>query len=289
MAEKQRRTRGQREAVTAEVDSGSAELTPDPDRPRAWTLSLDGAPQSHVDLDDPRWLEFEYIRRLGHIADLCAPPGQPLQAFHLGGGAMTLPRYIAATRPRSRQQVVEIDARLIAFVREQLPFDKNAHIRVRNGDARIVAAKAPDAFFDLVVVDAYGGSQIPAHLTSVEFVVDVARTLRPEGIYAANLADGGRLEFVRSQIATIGTVFPHLLLISDPAVLRGRRFGNVIVAASRRELPVRELSRRTASDPFPGRVEEGTELDDFTGGAPVVQDATAERSPKPPPQVFEKR
>lgn len=289
MAEKQRRTRGARETVRAVVDSGTVELVPDPDRPRAWTLLLDGAPQSHVDLDDPTWLEFEYIRRLGHLADLCAPARQPVQALHLGGGALSLPRYLAATRPRSRQQVVEIDARLIAFVREQLPLEKTAQVRIRNGDAREVAGKAPDAVFDLAVVDAYGGSRVPAHLTSVEFVQEIARTLRPEGIYTANLADGGRLDFVRAQIATVEAVFPHVLMIGDPAVLRGRRFGNVIVAASRHELPVSELTRRTAADPFPGRVQHGDALDDFTGGAVVVLDTTAARSPVPPPRVFDKR
>lgn len=289
MAADKTRRRGVRPPVHAVVDSGTVELEPDPDRASGWTLRLDGAPQSHVDLDDPTWLEFEYVRRLGHVADLCAPAGKPLQAFHLGGGALTLPRYIAATRPRSRQQAVEIDARLIAFVREHLPLDKNAQIRVRNGDARAMTAKAPDDTFHLVVVDAYGGSRVPAHLTSVEFVQEVARTLHTDGVYTANLADGGRLDFVRSQVATIAAVFPHVLMVTDPAVLRGRRFGNVIVAASRRDLPIADLSRRTASDPFPGRVAYGRDLDDFTGGAQVVLDATATRSPEPPGSVFARR
>jgi spermidine synthase len=75
------------------------ELVPDPDRPRAWTLVVDGTPQSHVDLDDPRHLEFEYMRRLGHLIDLAAPPARPLRVLHLGAGALTLARYVAATRP----------------------------------------------------------------------------------------------------------------------------------------------------------------------------------------------
>ncbi|UGQ08984.1 fused MFS/spermidine synthase [Yinghuangia sp. ASG 101] len=288
-AGKQRRSRGPGPSVRAEVDSGAVELVPDPDRPRGWTLFLDAAPQSHVDLDDPMWLEFEYVRRIGHVADLCAPAGRPLPALHLGGGALTLPRYIAATRPRSPQQAVETDAGLTAFVRGHLPLDKSARVKVRHGDARAMTAKARDAAFGLVVVDAYGGSRVPAHLTTVEFVREVARTLDPAGVYTANLADGGRLDFVRGQIATIAAVFPHVAMIGDPAVLRGRRFGNVVVAASRRELPVADLSRRTAADPFPGRVRSGRDLDDFTGGAAVVRDATATRSPLPPEKVFSRR
>ncbi|GAA2923288.1 hypothetical protein GCM10020221_19230 [Streptomyces thioluteus] len=91
------------EPVTAQVAGGTAELEPDPDRPRGRTLLIDRAPQSHVDLDDPTHLEFSYQRRLGHIADLVAPPGKPVQVLHLGGGAFTLARYVGATRPRSVQ------------------------------------------------------------------------------------------------------------------------------------------------------------------------------------------
>jgi spermidine synthase len=268
------------------VGSGSAELVPDPDRPRAWTLVVDDAPQSHVDLDDPTWLEFEYVRRLGHVVDLVAPAGRPLRALHLGGGGLTLPRYVAATRPRSAQQVVEIDGALVKFVRRELPLDRAWNLRVRVGDAREVTGRYRDAAFDLVVADVFGGARMPAHLASAEFAREVARVLAEDGVYAANLADGGRLDFARAQVATVASVFPHVLMVTDPAVLRGRRFGNVVLVAARRALPVAELSRRTASDPFPGRVEHGDALAGFPGGAAVVTDATAVRSPAPPPGAF---
>jgi SAM-dependent methyltransferase len=287
MADKQRRRSRAPESVHAEVGSGDAVLEPDPDRSGAWTLYLHGAPQSHVDLGDPTWLEFEYVRRLGHVVDLIADAGKPLRVLHLGGGGLTLARYVAATRPRSRQQVAELDGGLVEFVRRELPLEKNWQIRVRIGDAREVAAKAPDAAFDLVVVDVFADSRVPAHLTSVEFVTEAARTLAPGGVYAVNLADGGRLDFVRSQVATVRSVFPNLLLIADPAVLRGRRFGNVVLVASHGELPsLAALSRLTASDPFPGRVEHGATLADFPGGAAVVRDAAAVASPAPPQRVF---
>lgn len=119
-----KRSERRQEPVTATVDGGVAELVPDRERPRAWTLLVDGAPQSHVDLDDPSYLSFEYQRRLGHVIDLAAPPGRPLQVVHLGGGAFTLARYIAASRPRSTQQVVEIDAPLVQLVRRELPWTR---------------------------------------------------------------------------------------------------------------------------------------------------------------------
>ncbi|MER5857704.1 spermidine synthase [Streptomyces sp. NPDC059688] len=274
------------EAVVEPVDGGLAELVPDPDRGRAWTLLIDGAPQSHVDLDDPAYLSFEYQRRLGHVIDLAAPPGRPLHAVHLGGGALTLARYVAATRPRSTQQVVERDAELVQLVRRELPLDPNARIRVRSVDAREGLAKVPDGWADLIVSDVFSGARTPAHLTSVEFLDEVLRALKPSGVYAANLADGPPLAHLRGQIATAAGRFGELALIADAAVLRGKRFGNAVLVASGLPLPVAELTRRAASDPHPARVEHGRRLTDFTGGALPVTDAAAVASPAPPPSVF---
>lgn len=268
------------------VDGGLAELVPDRERPHAWTLLLDGAPQSHVDLDEPSYLSFEYQRRLGHVIDLAAPPNQPLQVLHLGGGAFTLARYIAATRPRSTQQIIEIDAALVQLVRRELPLDPQARIRVRSVDARAGLGKIQDGWADLVVADVFSGARTPAHLTSAEFLADVRRVLKPGGQYAANLADGPPLAHLRGQVATAASLFPELALAADPTVWRGRRFGNAVLVASDRPIAVAELTRRVASDPHPGRVEHGRFLADFTGGAAVVTDEGARPSPAPPPGAF---
>src|ERR1700727_266877 len=145
-------------AVRADIDSGVAELVADADRPRAWTLRVDGIPQSHVDLDDPLYLEFEYMRRLGHLADLAAPAGQPLRVLHLGGGGLTLARYVAATRPGSPQLAVDSDGALVGLVRRLLPLSQpsrrasggrssgngsTGRVRVRVGDARTVLGQLP--------------------------------------------------------------------------------------------------------------------------------------------------
>jgi hypothetical protein len=272
--------------VEEKIDSGVAELVPDADRVRSWTLMVNGTPQSHVDLDDPAYLDFEYVRRLGHLIDLVAPPGRPLRVLHLGGGGLTLARYVAATRPRSSQQAIEIDAALVDLIRQRLPLERGARVRIRTGDAREVLTRAPDDAFDLVVGDAYTAGRSPAHLTSAEFFADVARTLSTGGFFAANLADGAPLSFARAQVATLRTVLPETCLIADPAVLRGRRFGNLVLTGGRTPPPVAELTRRAAGDPFPGRVVYGEELMRFAAGAAPVTDATARPSPPPPDGIF---
>jgi hypothetical protein len=285
------RQRGGREAaVRQQVDSGAAELVADPDRARAWTLLVDGAPQSHVDLDDPRHLEFEYMRRIGHLIDLAAPAGEPLRVLHLGAGALTLARYAAATRPGSSQLAVESDAALAELVRLRLPLSPprrgTGRIRIRVGDARAALAHIAPGSFDVVIADLFAGSRTPAHLTTVEFAAAVARVLSPPGIFAANIGDGPPLRHARARVATVCAVFRHGGLIADAAVLRGRRFGNLVLAAADHDLPVAGLIRRTAGDPFPGRLVHGSELDRFAAGALPITDAQAEPSLAPPPDLF---
>ncbi|MEW2085834.1 fused MFS/spermidine synthase [Streptomyces sp. NPDC005283] len=272
--------------VIRQVDGGTAKLMPDVDRERAWLLTVDGAPQSYVDLDAPTHLEFEYVRRLAHIVDSVADEGAPLDLLHLGGGALTLPRYVARLRPGSRQDVVEVDRGLLALVAEQLPLPDGSGIEVHGADARAWVEAAPEDSADVLIADVFGGSRVPAHLTSVAYARAAERVLRPEGIYAANLADGAPFAFLRSQLATFAAVFEEIALIAEPAVLRGRRFGNAVLLASQAPIDTAALARRTASDAFPARVEHGPSLRRLIGNATAVRDTDAVASPEPPDGAF---
>ncbi|MBO0915769.1 spermidine synthase [Streptomyces laculatispora] len=272
--------------VVRDVDRGTARLLPDVDRERAWLLTVDGAPQSYVDLDAPQHLEFEYARRLGHVVDCAAEPGAPLDVLHLGGGALTLPRYVAATRPGSRQDVAEADRGLLALVAEHLPLPDRSGIAVHGTDARAhLEATAPGSV-DVLVADVFGGSRVPAHLTTLPYARAAERALRADGVYAANLADGAPFDFLRPQLATFAAVFEELVVIAEPAVLRGRRFGNVILVASHTPFDTAALIRRCAADAFPARVEQGAAVAGLVKGARPVGDAEAVDSPEPPDGAF---
>ena len=267
------------------------ELLRDADRRAAWMLLIDGVPQSHVDLDDPGYLDFEYVRRIGHVIDEAAPAGQPLRVLHLGAGALTLARYVASTRPGSPQLAVEVDAALVDLIRLRLP-PRNPRLRVRVGDARAELERLRPGSFDVVIADVFAGGRTPAHLTSAEFWAAARRVVHGtsrssrDGVVAANVADGAPLAHTRAQVATARAVFPHACLIADAAVLRGRRFGNLVLVASPEPLPVDALTRRTAGDPMPGRVVYGSDLVRFTAGAKAVTDTTAVPSPAAPPGAF---
>jgi hypothetical protein len=262
-----------RHAIHELTDTGLAEFVPDLSRPGSWMLYVNDVMQSHVDLQDPGYLEFEYIRRIAHVIDLAFPEGQPVRTLHLGGGAMTLARYIAVRRPGSSQLVAETDARLTELVRRHLPMPAGKpRVRVRQADARAVLESVRAGSYDLVIGDVYDGPATPSHLATSGVVKAAARALRDGGVYAVNVADGPPLNHVRGQIATLRDGFGHCCLIAEAGVLRGRRTANLVLAASQRELPAVELRRRCAGDPFPARVLDGAELARFTGGAQVVTD-----------------
>jgi spermidine synthase len=125
-----------------------------------------------------------------------------------------------------------------------------------------------------VISDVFAGARTPFHLTTVECAGAAARALRPGGVYVVNVADGPPLEKVRGAVATVRSVFGETCMIAEAGVLRGRRLGNLVIAASDGRLPDGELRRAAAADPFPARVLDSAELVQFASGAQVVTDAT---------------
>jgi len=256
-----------------------------------YELEVDGTPQSHVDLDDPTHLHFEYVGRMGAVIDRLRMPGQPLTAVHLGGGALTIPRYIAHTRPGSRQQVIELEPALVELVRAELPLPRGASVRIRIGDAREGIGRLPDALtgnVDLLVSDVYAGAQTPAHLTTIEFYRAAAALLAPDGVLLVNVADGAGLAFARRQVATVHAVLPEIAVLAEVQTLKGRRFGNLVIAASAAPLPTEWLPRLMAAGPHPAKVAHGAELVDFMRGALPATDADATPSPRPASSIFER-
>jgi len=256
----------------------------------AFTLVVDGTPQSHVNVENPSELFFEYIQRMGHVIDQLCLPGEPITAVHLGAGALTLPRYIEATRPGSRQQVVELESDLVDLVREELPWSKRASIRVRHGDAREVLDRLPGGLrgtVDLVVADVFSGARTPAQVTSIEFYRSAVSLLKPDGIVLVNVADGPGLAFARGQAATLLAAVGHVAALAETQILKGRRFGNIVLVGSPGTLPLAWIPRLLAGGPHPSKVVDGVELREFVGGAAVVTDATAVRSPPPAKSIFQ--
>ena len=221
----------------AESTYHCARVLADPAHPAVRILVLDDLRHSAVDLRDPRVLGFAYTRWIGDAIDGMAPRRAALDAVFLGGGGFTLPRYLAATRPRSRSRVLEVDGALVDLARERLGLRTGPALRVRTGDARVTLRDEPTASADLVVGDAFGGRSLPWHLATREFAVDVRRVLRPGGLYALNVIDAGPLDLVRAVGATLLDGFPDVAHVARPGPGGRPRAGNLVYLASETALP----------------------------------------------------
>ncbi len=133
-----------------------------------------------------------------------AEPGRALDVLHLGGGALTLPRYVAATRPGSRQDVVEADRGLLDLVVEHLPLPAGAGIALHAADARAWLEAAPEDSADVLVADVFGGSRVPAHLTSLAYARGGrAGAARRRRLRSPTWPTAAPFAFLRSQLATL--------------------------------------------------------------------------------------
>jgi spermidine synthase len=242
-----------------------------------WVVLLDGHPQSHVNLDDPLDLGFEYVAIAAAAIDAVLPGPERIRVTHVGGAGLTLPRWVEATRPGSPQVVLEPDAALTDAVRAHLPLPRRHRIRVRAADgAHGIRALAEDSA-DLVVVDAYAGGRVPAELGAAPFLADCARVLHSSGLLVLNLADEREGRYVaRVAAGAAAAGLRHQAVVATSDVAKGRRFGNRSVLASAERLDLEALERAVRRLPWPATVALPRSARPFTA-------EDAEPSPVPPP------
>lgn len=257
-------------------------IVPDRERGSGFLLQVDQTDQSYVDLDDPTVLEFDYVQRMADAIDAFDSTNKPLRVIHIGGAGMTLPRYVAATRPRSPQIVLEPDEELTTYVREHLPLPQRSGIKVRPVDGREGIAAMRADYADIVVLDAFDGAQVPAELTTTEFFAAVSDVLVGDGMFLLNLPDRAPFGYLRRALAGLGAHFSMLAMSAEPATLKGRRFGNVLVCAAQVPLPHQDLAQKAARSAFPYRVLTDDLVRKAFAATEPFTDLDAVMSPQPP-------
>ena len=237
-------------------------------------LWLDQLRHSYVDLDDDAHLEFDYARLFADVIDTRTAAGSPISALHVGGGGFTLPRHLRAVRPGTQSTVLELDPLLVALARDELGLVAEPGIRIETGDARLTLRDEPEAAYDVVLGDAFGGLAVPWHLTTREFLDEIRRVLRPGGVYALNLIDYPPLDFARAELATLREAFANVAFIATPRADGVFAGGTFVMVAS--DAPIDADALAAAIGGRPGWrqrvVAEAAILDAFIGDAPVLSD-----------------
>lgn len=256
---------------TAETAYYCARVTADPHRPHGRVLYLDDLRHSYVDLADPTHLEFGYTQWFGAAVDTQLPAG-PVDSLHVGGGASTMPRWLAAVRPGSTSLVLEIDPAVAELARTELGLRTGADLAVVTGDARTSIVALPSRSYDLVLGDAFSGLSVPWHLTTLEFAEQVHRVLRPSGWYAVNVIDQGDRDFLAAQAATLSQVFSHLVLIVEHGTWGSPAGGNHVLLASDTPFDTDALAAALAGTPVPGSLVAPGHLARLSSRGPVLTD-----------------
>jgi SAM-dependent methyltransferase len=248
--------RGARAAEPVRVESGVGvlELVPDRARPGGRLLLIDGLTHGYVDLDDPTHLELDYVARIGAALEVLVPRGAEADVLHLGGGAFSLPRFLASTRPGVRQTAVERSGAVVRLAERHLRLRRSERLRVLQADGAAIVATAPDDAYDLVLGDAFVGTETPAPMATAAFAAEVARILRPGGRYLLNVVDQPPWPFAAEQAGFLLGAFGHALAFGGRDVVRGRHAGNVLLLASDTALPRDALARRLAGGAHPAEV-----------------------------------
>lgn len=266
------------------IETGDCELIADQDNSTGWLLRINGVMSSHIDLADPLFLDFEYMRWMAALLESRWPTeSRPrLRGLHLGGGACSLARYFSAAYPEARQVVVELDGKLAEYVRGWFDLPKAPLLRIRVGEARAVTETLTSGTRDFIIRDVFAGALTPRTLTTSEFNDHVKRVLAPGGIYVANSGDGPDLKNAREDAATIAASFKYTVIIADPAMLKGRRYGNMVMAGS--DVPFDHdprLARRLLGGAVPAHIWDDAKVRAFAAGASVRHDLAAP-DPEPP-------
>ena len=212
-----------------EIDTGVAEVLHEPDG--SMVLLVNGVPSSHIVPGEPTRLDFEYMRWMADFLDNAYPDeAKPKSRLtHLGGGACTLARYFAAAWPGSRSTVVEIDSELAVLSRELFDVPRSPTVKIRVGDAREVTDAFKPATRDVIIRDVFSSATTPRNLTTVEFYQAAWTSLSEGGFYVANCGSHSDLKEAKEELAGMLEVFPHVAAIADPPMLKGRRYGNIVL------------------------------------------------------------
>lgn len=242
-----------------------ASIEPDPWHRNAFVLSIDGAEQSHVNLAQPQEVFYEYLRRIANAIDLIKPSGEAINALHLGAGALTLARYIQATRPGSRQHAVELERELLDFVLDQLPLPAGTVLTSHVGDAREELAALPaELRFDVVILDIFSGPEAPAHLACADFYREAAAVLAPGGLLAVNVGDEPGFALVTSQTKAMQEAMASVGAYGTSMLFTRRYPGNIILLGLNEPWPEAWVQALVAAGPHPATVLTGTDLDQLT-------------------------
>jgi spermidine synthase len=211
------------------------------------TLVLDHLIHSYTDLNDPLYLQYEYIRIYEEMVRWQAEKRNSFKTLFIGGGGYTFPRFIEAKYPQAEIDVVEIDPEVTRVAKKYLGISENTKIHSFNQDGRWYVMNFKEkGSYDFIFGDAFNDLSIPYHLTTKEFAMQLKMLLKPDGLLLTNVIDSfPKGSFMPSYIRTLEEVFgkENIYLITLSSDYDHIRISTCVVVASSRRLDIDDFVR----------------------------------------------
>ncbi len=171
--------------------------------------------QSGINLNNPDDLIFWYTQKMAQIVKE-APKKDNI--LILGGGAYTLPRYLAQTYPNSHIDVVEIDPELVNISQKYFYYKQPHNVTHITSDARTYINTAASSY-DIILIDIYSDTSVPFTILSGEYGKKIKQLTNPTSVVAANIiADdtpGNCHPFFLASITPYGDNFKYSFYYKD--------------------------------------------------------------------------
>jgi spermidine synthase len=147
------------------------------------TLSFGGHRQSSMYLDAPFDTDFEYPSYF-HLTLAVVPGARRALAIGLGGG--TVVKRMWRDYPAMRIDAVEMDPAVVDVARRYFELPEDERIRVFVDDGRRFAETCSDTY-DIIVIDAFDGDELPPPLADEGFMLALRQRLSPRGAVIYNV------------------------------------------------------------------------------------------------------
>ncbi|KAI8054611.1 S-adenosyl-L-methionine-dependent methyltransferase [Syncephalis plumigaleata] len=112
--------------------------------------------------------------------------------------------------------IVEIDPMVYHYAREYFGLPEPRHAFLEDG--RAVVTRAADHAYDYILHDVFSGGSVPKRLFSLEFIKEIRRVLKPDGVLTLNFVgciEGDDSMAMYSIWRTLQEVFPHVAVFKE--------------------------------------------------------------------------
>jgi len=199
-----------------------------------------GGRQSVVKPGDPDHLELAYARAALAGLALC---GEPRRILVVGLGGATLPMFLRRYYPDATIDIAEIDPEVVDVARKFFGFREDERMRAHVADGRRFIESPRDPY-DVIFLDAFGARNVPAHLTTQEFLRAARRAVAPSGVVVGNVWRRASNPLYDRMLRTYQEVFDELFILEVAgdvnaiflALPRKQALGGAELAARAREV-----------------------------------------------------